>query len=94
MITTPVPDQTPSQTAETVLTLFDLVTGDRARILRVRGGGPMGIRQRLMDMGITRGTEVYIQRHAPLGDPVELSVKGYFLAIRMSEARQIEVIKL
>jgi ferrous iron transport protein A len=94
MCSTSVSGQTPPPAAETTLTLFDLVTGDRARILRVRGGGPMGIRQRLMDMGITRGTEVYVERHAPLGDPVEISVKGYFLAIRMSEARQIEVTKL
>jgi ferrous iron transport protein A len=73
------------------LTLAELVTGDRARIVRVRGGGPAGIRQRLLDMGITRGTEIRVQRHAPLGDPVELTVKGYYLALRMSEARQVDV---
>ena len=72
-------------------TLFDLVTDDRARIVRIRGGGPSGIRQRLLDMGITRGTELKVERHAPLGDPVEITIKGYALALRMSEARQIEV---
>ena len=72
-------------------TLFDLVTGDRARIVRIRGGGPTGIRQRLLDMGITRGTELLVERHAPLGDPVEIEVKGYHLALRMDEARRIEV---
>jgi Fe2+ transport system protein FeoA len=72
-------------------TLFDLVTGDRARIKRIRGSGNRGIRQRLLDMGVTRGTEVHVERHAPLGDPVEVSVKGYHLALRMSEAKEIEV---
>ena len=74
-------------------TLFDLVTGDRARIMKIRGG-PQGIRQRLMDMGVTRGTEIYVNRHAPLGDPVDVTIKGYHLALRMSEAREIEIEEL
>lgn len=72
-------------------TLFDLVTGDIARIVRIRGEGPRSIRQRLLDMGVTRGTLVRVERHAPLGDPVEVTIKGYYLALRMSEAREIEV---
>jgi Fe2+ transport system protein FeoA len=72
-------------------TLFDAVTGDMVRIKRIRGGGPSGIRQRLLDMGVTRGTIVKVERHAPLGDPVEVEIKGYHLALRMSEAREIEV---
>ena len=72
-------------------TLADLTTGDTARIVKIRGGGPMGIRQRLLDMGVTRGTEVRVERHAPLGDPVEVTIKGYYLALRMSEAGEIEV---
>jgi Fe2+ transport system protein FeoA len=72
-------------------TLFDLVTGNRARIVRIHGSATRDIRQRLLDMGVTRGTEVRIERHAPLGDPVEINVKGYYLALRMSEAREIEV---
>lgn len=72
-------------------TLFDLLSGDRARIVRVRGNGAPGLRQRLLDMGITRGTELYVERHAPLGDPVEITLKGYSLALRMSEAKQIDV---
>ncbi|MBN1866284.1 ferrous iron transport protein A [Candidatus Sumerlaeota bacterium] len=71
-------------------TLFDLVTGDVARIVRVRGRRG-GIRQRLMDMGITRGAVLRVERHAPLGDPVEVAVKGSYLALRMSEARFIDV---
>ena len=51
-------------------TLFDLVSGDRARIVRIRGEGAPGLRQRLLDMGITRGTEFVVDRHAPLVDPV------------------------
>ena len=72
-------------------TLFDLVSGDVGRIVRIRGGGAKSIRQRLLDMGVTRGTEVRVERHAPLGDPVEVNIKGYHLALRMSEAREIEV---
>ncbi len=72
-------------------TLFDLVTGDVARIVRIRGEGARGIRQRLLDMGVTRGTTVRVERHAPLGDPVEVTLKGYYLALRMSEAKEIEV---
>jgi ferrous iron transport protein A len=72
-------------------TLFDLVSGDVARIVRIRGKGQNSIRQRLLDMGVTRGTEVRVERHAPLGDPVEISIKGYYLALRMNEAKEIEV---
>ena len=72
-------------------TLFDLVTGDTARIVKINAGGPQSIRQRLLDMGVTRGSVVHVERHAPLGDPVEVKIKDYYLALRMSEARQIEV---
>ncbi len=72
-------------------TLFDLVTGDSARIVRILNNGSADLRQRLMDMGITRGAEVFVERHAPLGDPVEVEIKGYHLALRMAEARNIEV---
>lgn len=71
--------------------LSDLVTGQRARIRRIGVGGGEGIKQRLLDMGVTRGTELRVERHAPLGDPVEVTIKGYLLALRMSEARHIEV---
>ena len=72
-------------------TLFDLVTGDVARIVKINACGSDSIRQRLLDMGVTRGTELRVERHAPLGDPVEIRVKGYYLEVRMSEAKQIEV---
>ncbi len=72
-------------------TLFDMVTGDVARIVKIHGKGAQSIKQRLLDMGVTRGTEVRVERHAPLGDPVEVSIKGYYLALRMNEAKKIEV---
>lgn len=72
-------------------TLFDLKTGDTAKILGIGTDTPLSLRRRLLDMGITKGAELRVERHAPLGDPVEIFVKGYFLALRMSEARTIEV---
>lgn len=72
-------------------TLFDLVTGDNARIVCVGCNAPACARMRLLDMGITKGATLHVKRHAPLGDPVEIVLKGYHLAIRMSEARNIEV---
>ena len=69
--------------------LFDMEKGARAKIVRITGDGDL--RQRLMDMGVTRGTELQVERHAPLGDPVEILIKGYYLALRMEEAKRIEV---
>jgi Fe2+ transport system protein FeoA len=74
-----------------VLTLFDLTSGQSARIVRIRSTGAKGIRQRLLDMGITRGAVVRVERHAPMGDPVEIAILQYRLALRMNEAREIEV---
>lgn len=71
------------------LCLADLAVGQSARITRVGANG--AIRQRLLDMGVTRGTLVQVKRVAPLGDPIEVSVKGYALAIRKYEARAIRV---
>ena len=72
-------------------TLFDLITGDEARIVCVGCNAPACVRMRLLDMGVTKGATLRVERHAPLGDPVEIALKGYHLAIRMSEARNIEV---
>jgi len=69
--------------------LSDLHEGQTGRILRVGGSG--AVRQRLLDMGVTRGTTVLLKRRAPLGDPLQISVKGYDLAIRVKEARHIQV---
>lgn len=71
-------------------TLADAQPGERVRIQRILpGGGP--IRQRLLDMGITRGSELLVERKAPLGDPVEVAVLGCHIAIRNSEAAYIEI---
>ena len=68
-------------------TLLDLETGSESTILKIVGKG--AIRQRLLDMGVTRGTPFKVERYAPLGDPVEIFIKGYFLAIRKEEAANI-----
>lgn len=70
-------------------TLADMHEGERATILRIRGNG--ALRQRLLDMGVMRGTAIRIERRAPLGDPIEVTVKGYLLAIRENEGRHIDV---
>ena len=70
-------------------TLRDVKVGETVKIHRVHGEGPT--RRRLMDMGLTRNTEVFVRKVAPLGDPIELAVRGYELTIRLSEAELIEV---
>jgi Fe2+ transport system protein FeoA len=69
--------------------LSELVPGEKGRIVKVGGG--KGIRRRLLDMGVVSGAMVEVQRVAPLGDPVEIRVKGYDLALRMGEAANIKV---
>jgi len=66
-----------------------LQPGQRATIIRVGGAGPL--RRRFIEMGILKGETIQIERHAPLGDPVEYFIKGYHLALRKEEAAQIEV---
>ena len=69
--------------------LKELKPGEKAVITRINGEG--AIRRRLMDMGITSGTEVLIRKVAPLGDPVEVNIRGYELTFRKSEAENIIV---
>ena len=71
-------------------TLKDIKVGKTARVLKVHGEG--AIRRRIMDMGITKGVEVYVRRVAPLGDPLELFVRGYELSLRKADAEMIEVV--
>jgi ferrous iron transport protein A len=70
-------------------TLKDVKIGGTAKVVKLTGTG--AIKRRIMDMGITKGVEIYIRKVAPLGDPLELSVRGYELSIRKSEAEKIEV---
>lgn len=72
-------------------TLFDLESGDSAQVVRISCKTPECVRRRLLDMGFTKGAQFRVERHAPLGDPVQIVIKGYRLAVRLSEARQIEV---
>lgn len=70
-------------------TLRDVEPGASAQIVKLTGSG--ALRRRIMDMGLTRGTTVQVRKVAPLGDPVEITVRGYELSIRKSEAESIEV---
>ena len=71
-------------------TLAETTQGATVRIRSMRPGGG-AVRQRLLDMGVTRGTVLLVERVAPLGDPIEVLLKGYHLAIRHDEAATIEV---
>ena len=71
------------------MTLKDIKVGHRAKVIRVSGEG--AIRRRIMDMGITKGVEIYVRKVAPLGDPMELFIRGYELSLRKADADMIEV---
>ena len=71
------------------MTLKDVKVGQTVSVVRLNGAG--AVKRRIMDMGITRGTELYIRKVAPLGDPVELSLRGYELSVRRADAEIIEV---
>ena len=70
-------------------TLRQAKVGDTVKVLKLHGEG--AVKRRIMDMGITRGVEVYIRKVAPLGDPVEITVRGYELSIRKADADMIEI---
>lgn len=70
-------------------TLKDLKVGETAVVVRLHGEG--AVKRRIMDMGLTRGTEVHVRKVAPLGDPMELTVRGYELSVRKADAEMIEV---
>ncbi len=70
-------------------TLKQAKVGDRVRVVKLHGEG--AVKRRIMDMGVTKGVEVYIRKVAPLGDPVEVTVRGYELSIRKADAEMIEI---
>ena len=70
-------------------TLKDVKIGESAVIEKLHGEG--ALKRRIMDMGLTRGTQVYVRKVAPLGDPMELTVRGYELSLRKADAEMIEV---
>ncbi|MBE6948944.1 MAG: ferrous iron transport protein A [Ruminococcaceae bacterium] len=70
-------------------TLKDVKIGETAKVVKLHGVG--AIKRRIMDMGLTKGVEVYVRKVAPLGDPIEITVRGYELSIRKADAEMIEV---
>ena len=71
------------------MTLKEAKIGSTVTVKKLTGEG--AVKRRIMDMGITKGTEIYIRKVAPLGDPIEVSVRGYELSIRKADAEMIEV---
>lgn len=70
-------------------TLKEVKIGDTVRVVKLHGEG--AVKRRIMDMGITKGAEVHIRKVAPLGDPIEITVRGYELSLRKADAEMIEV---
>lgn len=70
-------------------TLKEVPCGQSAMVARLTGDGP--VKRRIMDMGITKGVEIHVRKTAPLGDPVEVTVRGYELSLRKADAEMIEV---
>ena len=71
-------------------TLKDAKVGETVTVAKLHGEGP--VKRRIMDMGITKGTDVYVRKVAPLGDPVEVTVRGYELSLRKADAEMIEIV--
>lgn len=70
-------------------TLRDIKVGARGKVVKVHGEG--ALRRRIMDMGLTKGVDVYVCKVAPLGDPIEITVRGYELSLRRADAEMIEI---
>jgi len=70
-------------------TLKEIKCGQTVTVLKINGTG--AVKRRIMDMGITKGTEIYVRKVAPLGDPVEITVRGYELSLRKADAEIISV---
>lgn len=71
-------------------TLKDVKVGQTATVKKLTGVG--AVKRRIMDMGITKGTEVHVRKVAPLGDPIEVTVRGYELSLRKADAEMIEIV--
>lgn len=70
-------------------TLKQAIVGETVKVVKLHGEG--AIKRRIMDMGLTKGVEVYVRKVAPLGDPVEVTVRGYELSLRKADAEMVEV---
>lgn len=73
-------------------TLKDVKIGKKAKVVKLHGEG--AIKRRIMDMGITKGVEIKVHKAAPLGDPIQITVRGYELSLRKADAEMIEVINI
>ena len=71
-------------------TLKDAKVGETVTVAKVHGEGP--VRRRIMDMGLTKGVQVYVRKVVPLGDPMELNIRGYELSVRKADAEMIELV--
>ncbi len=69
--------------------LREVPVGETAKVIKIHGEG--AVKRRIMDMGITKGVEIYVRKVAPLGDPIEVTVRGYELSLRKADAESIEV---
>ena len=69
--------------------LKEVPVGGKAKVVKIHGEG--AVKRRIMDMGITKGVEVFVRKVAPLGDPIEITVRGYELSLRKADAESIEV---
>ena len=74
---------------QTMNTLKQVKVGKTVKVVRLHGEG--ALRRRILDMGITRGVEIYVRKVAPLGDPIEINVRGYELSLRRADAEMIEI---
>jgi ferrous iron transport protein A len=70
-------------------TLKEVKCGESVKVMKIQGDGP--VRRRIMDMGITKGCEIFVRKVAPLGDPIEVKVRGYELSLRKADAEMILV---
>ncbi len=70
-------------------TLREVAIGESVKVVKIHGEG--AVKRRIMDMGLTKGTEIFVQKSAPLGDPLQVTVRGYELSIRKADAELIEV---
>ena len=80
---------TPTERNKGMKTLKQAPIGSTVRVLKIHGEG--AVRRRIMDMGITKGVEIFVRKAAPLGDPIELNLRGYELSLRKDDAAIIEV---
>ena len=71
------------------MTLKEAAVGQTVRVLKLHGEGP--VKRRIMDMGITKGVEIYVRKVAPLGDPMEINIRGYELSVRKADCEMIDV---